>query len=100
MTHQEAIMLGTQKFLENNLDLVLKAIERGVNNSIPEIAAQVGLLMSARLGKFLNDNHKDIINVSHEMIEKELLGKLRSRVTIEKDQPPAFEIPKRKDSDA
>ena len=95
MNNQEAIAIGTDRFLENNRDLVLKAIEKAVNNSIPEIAAAVGIQMSARLHKFLNDNRADFINVGKEMLTREILSNLEKRVEF--DRQPAFQLPKEED---
>lgn len=80
MNNQEAIIVGVQKWLENNSEFVGKAVTRGVENAMPEIAAAVGLNMSARLAKFMSENREEFIKVGKEMTTKAVMDQLMEEV--------------------
>lgn len=61
MTNEEAIALGTERFLSNNQDKVMKAIEKGATDAALVVAESVGIQISARVAKFLADNKTDFI---------------------------------------
>lgn len=62
MTNEEAIAIGTERFLSNNQDKVMKAIEKGATDAALVVAESVGIQISARVAKFLADNKTDFIS--------------------------------------
>jgi hypothetical protein len=97
MTNEEAIFLGVQKWLDNNSEFVGKAITRGVEAAIPEIAAATGIQMSARLGKFMTENKQDFIGVGKEMTSKAIMDVLAERIEA---RDPNFKFPEKDKKDA
>jgi hypothetical protein len=95
MTNDEAIFLGTQKFLESNKEWVGNRIEKGVELATAEIAASIGLQIAARVGKFMENNKADLILAYKEMSGKALLEQLREKLHDIRTSEKAFDVPKK-----
>lgn len=60
-TNSAAIVLGVQKWLDNNSDLVTRCIERGVERGIIAIAEVVGSQLSQKGGQWMKDNSSELV---------------------------------------
>jgi hypothetical protein len=91
-TTAEAISIGTQKFLESNMEWVGKQIQKGTELAIIEVSNTVGFHMANKVGKFMAENKQDFVNVFKEMVLKEGLLNYAERTKREKGEK-AFDLP-------
>lgn len=61
MNNQEAIVLGVQKWMDNNTHIVERAIMKGAEAASMSVAEAVGIQISQRAAKFMYDNRTDFI---------------------------------------
>jgi hypothetical protein len=92
MNNQEAIIIGVQKWIENNSAAVQKAITQGVENAMPQIAAEVGVRMAARLGKFMAENKDDFVKVGKEMTEKVVMDQILEHIDLRYPAIPMSQV--------
>lgn len=97
MTNQEAIAIGTERFLENNKDLVFAAIERGAAKAAMAVADSVGILTAGKVERFLAVNKPDIIAALRAQLA---MDKVAENIRINRREGPAFDIPKKDSKDA
>ena len=91
ISNQEAISIGTERFLENNKDLVMAAIERGAAKASMAVADSVGILVAGKVERFLAANRADIVGALKTMVAADgVISNLRSR----RREEPAFDISK------
>jgi hypothetical protein len=96
ISKEDAIIIGTERFFENNKERVFQAIERGTQAAAAEIATSVGILVAGKVDKFMLNNRAELLAAFQEMTAKALLGNLQRKIQVEKD-PEGFQIPGKKE---
>ena len=60
-TNQAAIVLGVQKWLESNKDLVEKCLIAGAERGVEQYAIEAGAQTAARVEKWMKENKAELI---------------------------------------
>ena len=92
ISKEEAISIGTERFLENNKDLVLAAIERGAARAAMNLADSIGFSVSKKVEYWLAKNTKDLIAALKTMMA---FDKVTENIKGRRREDPAFDIPKK-----
>lgn len=80
ITKEEAISIGTERFFENNKDLILAAIERGAANGAIALADSIGFMVSKKTELWLAKNTPDLIAAfKTKMAFDEVVENIKSR---------------------
>lgn len=91
MTNQEAIAIGTERFLENNKELVFAAIERGTAKAAMSVAESVGILTSGKVERFLATHKAEIIAALRTQMA---MSNVVENISANRREPPAFDLSK------
>jgi hypothetical protein len=61
LNNQEAVVLGVQKWMDNNSAIVERALIKGAEAATIEIAEAVGSKIANKMDKWLQANHSEIV---------------------------------------
>jgi hypothetical protein len=92
ISKEEAISIGTERFLENNKDLVLSAIERGAARAAMNMADSIGFSVSKKVEYWLAKNTPELIAAFKAKIA---FDKVVDDLKAHRREEPAFDLPKK-----
>ena len=92
ISKEEAISIGTERFLENNKEIVLAAIEKGAARAAMNMADSIGFSVSKKVEYWLSKNTPDIIAAFKARMA---FDKVAENITGRRREEPAFDIPEK-----